>query len=256
MSRIRQFQDLHHGEELLFLGNAWDVMSALALAKAGFQAIGTTSWGVASTRGYTDGERIGFAVHLELIRAIASQVSVPVSADIESGYGADVETVVDNVLRIAEAGAAGINIEDSAKSPRELKLVGKQAALLAAIRAALDANGYGGFFINARTDTYLLMKQPLAETIARGKAYAESGASGLFVPGLREEADIVEVVASIRLPLNVMSLPGVTDAARLHALGVKRFSFGNAFSDAATAYVETKAAELARLRDTSILYGT
>ncbi|TYP78192.1 isocitrate lyase/PEP mutase family protein [Paenibacillus methanolicus] len=254
MNRIRVFEELHRGDELLFLGNAWDVMSALALAKSGFRAIGTTSWGVASARGFADGERIGFEVHLELIRAIASQVSIPVSADIEAGYGADAETVASNVLRLAEAGAAGINIEDSSKEPRALKPMGEQAVLLHAIRSALDANGHDGFFINARADTYLLLEQPLAETIARGQAYAESGASGLFVPGLRDEADIAEVVANVSLPLNVMSLPGLTDAARLQALGVKRFSFGNAFSDAATAYVEAKAAELWRLRNTSVLY--
>ncbi|MFC4104131.1 isocitrate lyase/PEP mutase family protein [Paenibacillus xanthanilyticus] len=254
MNTIRVFDDLHRKDELLFLGNAWDVMSALALAKAGFKAIGTTSWGVASTRGFADGERIGFEVHVELIRAIASQVSIPVSADIEAGYGADTETVVSHVLRIAEAGAAGINIEDSSKGPRALKPLGEQAALLYAIRSALDANGYDGFFMNARTDTYLLLEQPLGETIARGKAYAESGASGLFVPGLREETDIAEVVSGVSLPLNVMSLPGMTDAVRLQELGVKRFSIGNAFSDAATAYVEAMAAELWRLRDTSALY--
>lgn len=254
MNRIQTFSNLHYGEELLFLGNAWDVMSAMALEKAGFRAIGTTSWGVASTRGYADGEQIGFKTHLELIRAITAQVSVPVSADIEAGYGTNAQTIVDNVLRIAEAGAAGINIEDAAKGPSVLKPVYEQAALLEQIRIALDVNGYEGFFINARTDTYLLMDEPLTETIARGKAYAQSGASGLFVPGLCDDRDITEVVAGVGVPLNVMSLPGLTDAAKLQALGVKRFSIGNAFSDAATAFAEAAAAEMYRSRNASVLY--
>ncbi|MCT6818459.1 MAG: isocitrate lyase/phosphoenolpyruvate mutase family protein, partial [Lysinibacillus fusiformis] len=89
MSNIQKFNDLHDSQELLFLGNAWDVLSALILEKAGFQAIGTTSWGIANSLGHADGELIDFQRHLAIIQAITEQVNIPVSADIEAGYGHD-----------------------------------------------------------------------------------------------------------------------------------------------------------------------
>mgnify|MGYP001147377059 CR=1 FL=1 len=115
MSKIQKFNDLHFSQELLFLGNAWDVLSALILEKVGFQAIGTTSWGIANSLGYADGELIDFQRHLAIIQAIAEQVNIPVSADIEAGYGHDKKSIIDNVLRTADVGVAGINIEDSFK---------------------------------------------------------------------------------------------------------------------------------------------
>lgn len=115
MSNIQKFNDLHDSQELLFLGNAWDVLSALILEKAGFQAIGTTSWGIANSLGHADGELIDFQRHLSIIQAITEQVNIPVSADIEAGYGHDEQCIIDNVLRTADVGVAGINIEDSFK---------------------------------------------------------------------------------------------------------------------------------------------
>jgi 2-methylisocitrate lyase-like PEP mutase family enzyme len=254
MTKIQRFNKLHHSTEPLFLGNAWDLLSALILEKAGFQAIGTTSWGVANSLGLKDGELVDFDQHLQIIQTIAKHVTVPVSADIEAGYGETVETIVLNVLKTADVGVAGINIEDSFKTHEGLRDISQHAKLLFEIRNALEQHGYKNFFINARTDTYLQKENPLLETIERGKAYADSGASGIFVPGVTLEDDIKEISAQIKAPLNVLSLPGLTNCNKLKALGVQRFSFGNALSDKVIAFMEFNAAQLLALKDTAHLY--
>ncbi|MFK4475001.1 2-methylisocitrate lyase-like PEP mutase family enzyme [Paenibacillus sp. RC73] len=255
MNKIQQFKALHTSEELLFLGNAWDLLSAVALEKAGFQAIGTTSWGIANTLGLSDGELIDFDQHIRIIQTIADHVQIPVSADIEAGYGEDTATIVEHVLRTADVGVAGINIEDSLKQQKGLREVVLHSNLLSKIRAALDAHGFNDFFINARTDTYLQKDTPLLETIERANAYVESGVSGIFVPGLKVDDEIREVVYQVRAPLNILSLPGLTNVSKLQQLGVKRFSFGNAFSDHIMVALQKNAEQLIELQDTSHLYG-
>ncbi|OPA74151.1 carboxyphosphonoenolpyruvate phosphonomutase [Paenibacillus selenitireducens] len=254
MNKLQQFHALHHTEDILFLGNAWDLLSALALEKAGFQAIGTTSWGIASTYGFADGEHIDFETHLGMIKMIAHHVSIPVSADIEAGYGEDRETIVNNVLRTADVGVAGINIEDSPKRKKGLNPIDQHANLLSDIRNALDRNGFKDFYINARIDTYFRMEVPFEETILRAKAYVQSGASGIFVPGIRNEEEILKISQAIDAPLNILSIPGLTQVDKLKELGVKRYSIGNAFSDHVTAYMDQCAAQLLELRDTAFLY--
>jgi 2-methylisocitrate lyase-like PEP mutase family enzyme len=245
---------MHFSKDILFLGNAWDLLSALMLEKAGFKAIGTTSWGIANSLGFGDGEMIDFDRHLGIIKTIADNVEIPVSADIEAGYGEDIQTIVDNVLKTADAGVAGINIEDSFKKQKGLKEISKHCDLLSNIRAALENNGYRNFYINARTDTYFQRQNPLLETIERAKAYVESGASGIFIPGLIEEDEINEITMNISAPLNVLSLPRLTNCNKLRELGVRRFSFGNALSDKVIAYIEKNTGELLEFMDTSLLY--
>lgn len=254
MNKIETFNKLHHSEELLFLGNAWDLLSALTLEKAGFQAIGTTSWGIANSLGLQDGELVDFDEHLRIIQMIAEHVTIPVSADIEAGYGDTVETIVQNVLRTADVGVAGINIEDSLKKQDGLRGIAEHARLLYEIRRALDKRGYKDFFINARTDTYFQKENPLLEAIERGNAYVESGASGIFVPGVLLDEDIQELAVKIKAPLNVLSLPGLTNCNKLKALGVQRFSFGNALSDKIITFMEMYATQLFELKDTESLY--
>lgn len=131
------------------------MLSALTLEKAGFKAIGTTGWGIANPLGYADGELVYFEKYLQIIKTIAGNVKIPVSADIEAGYGEDIQTIVDHVLKTADVGVAGINIEDSFKKQKGLKEITWQCELLTNIRAALDHNGSKDFYINARIDTYL-----------------------------------------------------------------------------------------------------
>ncbi len=126
--------------------------------------------------------------------------------------------------------------------------------LLNRIRTALENQGYKDFYINARTDTYLQKQSPLPETIERAKAYVESGASGIFVPGLMADDEIKEITIHVNAPLNVLSLPGLTNCNKLKELGVKRFSFGNALSDKMIAYLERNAAKLIEVMDTAHLY--
>jgi 2-methylisocitrate lyase-like PEP mutase family enzyme len=254
MNKIQQFNQQHHSSNLLFLGNAWDLLSALTLEKAGFQAIGTTSWGIANSLGLKDGELVNFDQHLRIIKIITEHVSIPVSADIEAGYGEDTDTIVKNVLRTADIGVAGINIEDSFKKQRGLRDISQHARLLLEIRTALDQHGYKDFFINARTDTYLQKDNSLLETIERGKAYEESGASGFFVPGVILDSDIHDIATQVKAPLNVLSLPGLTNCNKLKSLGVRRFSFGNALSDKIIGVMENNAAQLLALKDTAHLY--
>ncbi|MBD8028256.1 isocitrate lyase/phosphoenolpyruvate mutase family protein [Ureibacillus sp. Re31] len=254
MNKIQEFNEMHFSSDILFLGNAWDVLSALLLEKAGFKAIGTTSWGIAHSFGLKDGEMIDFNQHLAVIKTIVDNVHVPVTADIEAGYGEDIETIVQNVLKVADLGVVGINIEDSLKKQNGLKKISEHRELLSAIRSALDNRGYHHFYINARTDTYFLIDNPLSETIERAKVYVESGASGIFVPGLKEEDEIREITTNINAPLNLLSLPELTNCNKLKELGVKRFSFGNALYDNVFDYLENRTSELVTLKDTSLLY--
>lgn len=254
MNKIQEFKDLHISKEMLFLGNAWDLLSALTLEKVGFKAIGTTSWGIANSLGYADGELIDFERHLAIIKNIAENVDIPVSADIEAGYSENMEQVVYNVLKAADVGVAGINIEDSLKKQTGLSALSTHCNLLEKIRIALDRNGYKNFYINARTDTYFQRENPLLETIYRTKSYVESGASGIFVPGVKLDEDIKEIASKINAPLNVLSLPGLTNCNKLEELGVKRFSFGNALSDRYIAFLEKNAEQLIRFKDTAHLY--
>ena len=254
MNSIQKFNDQHISEDGLFLGNAWDLLSALALERAGFQAIGTTSWGIASSLGYADGELIDFKKHLEIIKTIAENVSIPVSADIEAGYNENFEEVVENVLRTASIGVAGINIEDSPKQQKGLRDMWRHGQLLSKIRVALDNNGYKDFYINARIDTYLQKENPLIETLERAKCYVESGASGIFVPGVMLDEEIKVIASNVDAPLNILSLPGLTNYRKLKDLGVKRFSFGNALYDKCSVFLEKSAQQLMEDKDTSYLY--
>ncbi|QUG42774.1 isocitrate lyase/phosphoenolpyruvate mutase family protein [Psychrobacillus sp. INOP01] len=254
MNKIQEFKDMHFSNDLLFLGNAWDLLSALTLEKVGFKAIGTTSWGIANSLGLPDGELIDFDRHLGIIKTIVENVKIPVSADIEAGYSEDINTIIDNVLRMADVGVVGINIEDSLKKSIGLRGISEHCNLLEKLRIALDQNDYNDFYINARTDTYFQRQNPLMETIDRAKAYVESSASGIFVPGLKEYAEIKEITMNVNAPLNVLSLPGLTNCNRLKELGVRRFSFGNALSDKVVAHLEKNADELIAFMDTSHLY--
>jgi 2-methylisocitrate lyase-like PEP mutase family enzyme len=189
-----------------------------------------------------------------VIQRIVDHVQIPVTADIESGYGHNDETIVSNVLKVANLGVSGINIEDSIKGATGLKQISEQCHLLTKIRGALDNSGFGNFFINARIDAYLLNQDPLNETLNRSKDYVESGASGIFVPGLKDEEEIRTIASCTSAPLNVMALPGLTDCVKLKELGIRRLSFGGALYRKMVTLMEQCASEIIDSRDTSILF--
>lgn len=254
INKQSNFSVMHQQAELLLLPNAWDVLSAMVLQQAGFKAIGTTSWGVSNAMGYKDGENIEFTDLLSLVGKMLAVVDVPLTVDIESGYGEDGETIAENALKMADLGASGINFEDSFKNVSGLKDRQTQATLIEKIRRKLDQHGHTGFFINARIDTYFQLENPLNETINRAVDYVGAGASGVFVPGVSQGNEIKQLVDAIDAPLNVMSLPNLTDVASLNELGVKRFSVGNALSDATTAFIEQQCSQILTQQNTAGLY--
>ena len=173
-------------------------------------------------------------------------VEVPVSIDVESGFGQTPGAIAENILKIAETGAVGINIEDSFKNEKGLRPSEQHGKIIKNIRTALNTNGYPDFFINARIDTYFQGKE-IVETIARAKAYLESGANGIFVPGLYKAEEIKEIATTVSAPLNVIALPNLTDIGQLTALGVKRYSIGIAF-------IEKMAGEVRDTRNSGVLF--
>ncbi len=230
----RRFRELHERPPLV-LPNAWDAGSARAIEAGGAQAIATTSAGVSWVAGVEDGGGLTRTAALAALRAIVATVSIPVTADIESGYG-DVEATVAEVL---EAGVVGINLEDSDAGGLVDPAV--HASRIAAARGVAVAAGID-LVINARTDTYLFGDGK--DTIERAMVYAEAGADLLFVPGVVDAATIRELVDGSPLPLNVMAGPGAPTVAEFAALGVTRISVGPAIATAAYALAKAAATEL------------
>jgi 2-methylisocitrate lyase-like PEP mutase family enzyme len=239
---------LHQPGAALLLPNAWDAASARLFEQAGFPAIGTTSAGVAFAQGYRDGERIGRDEMLHVLARTASVVQVPVTADIESGYGSAPAEVAQTIQGVLAAGAVGVNLEDSAGDPAgSLYPIAAQAARLAAARAEAQRAALP-LVINARIDTYLATggepQARLDETIRRARAYLQAGADSIFVPFVTDPALIQLLVRDIPGPLNILSLPGGPSAPELFKLGVARVSIGVRAMLATMGLVHTIAREL------------
>ncbi|MFC6158934.1 isocitrate lyase/PEP mutase family protein [Kribbella jiaozuonensis] len=230
----RQLRSLHEQPPLV-LPNAWDAGSARAIEAAGAKAIATTSAGVAWAHGVDDAGGLDQSSAVVALRLICAAVSVPVTADIEAGYG-DVAGTVAGVL---EAGVVGVNLEDSTGRVVDDALV--HVERIKAARAAAVAAGIE-LVINARTDTYLFGDK--TGTLERAKMYADAGADVLFVPGVVDAATIAELVEGSPLPLNVMVGPGAPSVGELAKLGVARISVGPAITGAAYALATAAAKEL------------
>jgi 2-methylisocitrate lyase-like PEP mutase family enzyme len=226
MAKAEVFRKLHTGGEILVLPNAWDAASAAIMADAGAKAVATSSAAVAWVHGYPDGDALPRERLLGTISAAArASGEVPLTADIEGGYADDLTELAEVIGAVIAAGAVGINLEDGARDP-EL-----HARKIAAARQAADASGVS-LFINARTDVYLKRlaegHAAYAEVVQRAERYRDAGADGIFAPGPRDDDLIGRLADAIALPLNIMLLPGLSPAARLQALGVRRLSSGTA----------------------------
>lgn len=228
----RLFAALHKPGDPLILFNAWDAGSAKVIAKTGAKAIATGSWSVAAAQGFGDGEAMPLDLGVANLRRICEAVDLPVTLDFEGGYAREPEHVAENATAVVAAGAVGCNFEDRVVGGEGLYAIEVQCARIAAIRAASDAAGFP-FFINARTDLFL--RAPAAEhgalvaaALDRGHAYAAAGASGLFVPGLIEEALIEAICTKASLPVNIMVWPGTPPLRRLAELGAARISHAGA----------------------------
>lgn len=220
--KARELLRLHTDPELLVLPNVWDVISAKVVAAIpGVKALATASHSIAASRGYPDGEKIPRDEMIEAVGRIAAAVSLPVSADLEAGYGDAGETI----RRAIQVGIVGANLEDQVKPLREAV-----AAVSAAVAAGTQANV--PFVLNARTDAFLRAgdKPPalvLADAIERGRAYLDAGASTFFVPGKLDETQVTALVDALGpRKVNLIAVPGSLPLARMQALGIARVSFG------------------------------
>jgi 2-methylisocitrate lyase-like PEP mutase family enzyme len=228
MSSLEIFKKLHHGSDLFILPNAWDARSAMAFEQSGFKAVATSSAAVANSFGAEDGEKMTFSEYLAVVAIITRSVRIPVTVDLETGYGKDVAQILNNVIQLANLGVCGINIEDSSikQGERSLKDPQEFALLISSLKQRLSESKKE-VFINIRTDAYILnVPNKENETLTRIDLYNHSGADGIFVPCLTREEDIAEVVKRSRLPLNVMAIGGLPSFQRLNTLGVRRVSMG------------------------------
>jgi 2-methylisocitrate lyase-like PEP mutase family enzyme len=217
------FRNLHAGG-LLLLANAWDAGTARLIESLGAKAIATTSAGVAWSHGYADGDHLPVPRLVATVSDILRVIRVPLSVDIEGGYSDDPATVAETVARLADAGIAGINLEDGNASSDLL------CAKIEHIKRACARVGTN-VFINARTDIYLRGLAPagarVEPTLARAARYREAGADGLFVPGLAGREEIDAIAAQAGLPLNLLLRPQLPAVDQLIALGVRRLSAGS-----------------------------
>ncbi|PDP88673.1 PEP phosphonomutase [Glycomyces fuscus] len=210
---------LHLRGDPLLLPNAWDHASAAALAAAGFRAVGTTSLGVAAAAGLPDARGLAREETLRLARGL-SRLDVPVSVDVEGGFGASPAQVAALAAELERMGIAGINLEDGL-ADGGLADTGHQRAVIRAVKEAAPS-----LFLNARTDTRWLPGHA-QQTADRTAAYEEAGADGVFVPGLRDEEEIAALVRALRVPLNILHSPDGPPLRVLAELGVRRVSCGS-----------------------------
>jgi len=257
--KAERLQKLHAGPRILALPNAWDVASARILEEAGCPAIATSSAGVAFSLGYADGQRISRDEMLEVVSRIALAVRVPVTADMESGYGTTAKDMTETVKAVIAAGAVGMNLEDvtgdDASSHVALPL---QVEKIRAIKEAASSAGVP-LVLNARTDVYLM---PIGEattrferTVERLCAYRQAGADCVFAPGVSDRDTIVKLVKAIGAPLNILISAGSPTLGELEKIGVARASAGSAVMRATLGLVRRIGKELTEKGNYESLFG-
>ena len=221
-----KFAALHVPGDPVVLFNIWDVGSAKAVVAAGAKALATGSHPVADASGFADGEQVPIDFALANAERIAAAVEIPVTVDFESAYSADPQQGAANVARLAATGAVGCNFEDQVIGGEGVHPLALQCRRIQAMRDSVGAS----FFINARTDLFLKASTNddvlVDQVIERGKAFADAGASGFFVPRLSDAKQIERIVREVPLPLNVIAFPGAPPKAEWASAGVARISHG------------------------------
>lgn len=226
MNDAEIFSQLHYGNEPLLIGNVWDAASAKIFEEMGFKAVATSSAALANSLGYEDGENLPFDLLLETVKRIKKKISIPLSVDLERGYSSTLPDIIHNIENVYNAGAAGINIEDSAQGLK-LRSCKSFQNIISSIANHLSRKNMQ-LFINARTDAFLLkIPNAVNETIVRAKAYEAAGANGIFVPFISDIAEIKKVVEATSLPVNVLFMQQLPGFKTLSDAGVKRISMGS-----------------------------
>ena len=247
-SKALAFRSMHRASRALVLPNVWDVVSARVIEDAGYGAVATTSAGIAFSLGYPDGQKISREEMLARVGRIAKAVQVPVTADVEAGYGNRPEDAAQTARMVIEAGAVGMNLEDGTDdSAHPLVELPLQIEKIHAVREAALKTGVL-LVLNARTDVYLAQVGAEAkrhdETVRRLVAFRDAGAECVFAPGLRDAETIRRLVADVQCPLNILAGPGSLSIPELENLGVARVSLGSATIRATLGLLQKMAAEL------------
>lgn len=229
------------------LPNAWDCVSARLFEQAGFPALATTSGGIAAVLGYPDGQHIRSHEMLTMVGRIAETVSLPVTADLEAGYGKTVSKVAEFMRQAISAGIVGANLEDRSCADHRLADLAYQVEVIQAIRQVAAASEVP-FVLNARVDVYLhgAGDEPdrFAQAVQRAKAYRDAGADCVFSIGLNNRETITRLVPEIGGPMNIMAGPGVPTISELEQLGVRRVTFGTGLMRATLPLIRQMAQEL------------
>jgi 2-methylisocitrate lyase-like PEP mutase family enzyme len=256
-NKAELFRKLHHGPRMLVLPNAWDVVSARIIEECGYPAIATSSAAVAFSRGYPDGQIISRDEMLDVVGRIARAVRVPVTADLEAGYGTTPKDMADTTKAAIEAGAIGMNLEDSGDDQSSLVDLARQVEKIRAIRETAKSLGVS-FVLNARSDVYLSSIGPEAtrfeRTVERLRAYREAGADCLFAPGVHDKEIISKLVKAVAAPLNILITPQCPTLTELEKIGVARVSAGSTVMRAALRVVERIGKEMLKSRSCEMLF--
>jgi len=262
--KAEMFLKFHQDKEILVLLNSWDAGSSKLIEACGYKAIATTSMGISAALGYPDCQVIQLSEMIEVISGIVNAVQVPVTVDIEAGYGNNLNEIIDSVKKIIATGIVGINIEDSIDLNPELIDPMEFCERISAIRALSDSLGFH-LVINARTDSFYTspgsLREKLSESIKRGNKYREAGADCIFVQPVWDKETISTLVKEINAPINILSNPGIggglpPSVHELEDLGVARLSLGSSLMKATLALIKKVANELSEKGTYNILLDT
>src|SRR5512133_86511 len=258
------FLKYHQDKEILVLLNSWDIGSSKLIEASGYKAVATTSMGIAAASGYPDCQIIQLTEMIQAITGIVNGVQVPVTVDIEAGYGKNLNEIIDSVNKIIATGIVGINIEDSIDLNPVLIDEIEFCERISAIRALSDSLGFH-LVINARTDSFYTSSgsplEKLSESIRRGNKYREAGADCIFVQPVWSKETISTLVKEINAPINILSNPGIgaglpPSVRELQDLGVARLSLGSGLMKATLALIKKVADELSEKGTYNILLDT
>ena len=250
--KAEMFLKFHQDKDILVLLNSWDIGSSKLIEACGYKAIATTSMGIAASLGYPDSQVIKLSEMIHVITGIVNGVQVPVTVDIEAGYGTNLNEIIDSVKQIISTGIVGINIEDSIDLSPELVDEMEFCERISAIRALSDSLGFH-LVINARTDSFYTTsgspQEKLKESIKRGNKYQEAGADCIFIQPVWDRETISTLVKEINAPVNILSNPGngaglPPSVRELQDLGVARLSLGSSVMKATLALIKKIADEL------------